>query len=227
MNLIFFTHQESISEFFFKEFRKFDDFDKLVCVTNMKDFLSAARELQDFAVIVGQLRTRGFIECEKALALEGIVAKRRVLFAPIITDEFLQWAGANNFDAVLNPVDDIYAIGPRVHEAMFPKPGQQPFPATLASGKIPYQDLLDQSLVRLISVGLTNDEIAQRLNFSVQTIRNRVSRILAASGARNRTHLAAMYLIPFTANFQAESSDDISIEREVKIETSRHDSPPP
>ena len=42
--------------------------------------------------------------------------------------------------------------------------------------------------------GLTDPEIAEKLHYAVQSIRNRVSRLLAESGARNRTHLVALFL---------------------------------
>lgn len=51
----------------------------------------------------------------------------------------------------------------------------------------------DRKILLLISQGKFDREISQELFLSLQTIRNRVSRILADSGARNRTHLAVMF----------------------------------
>ena len=55
-------------------------------------------------------------------------------------------------------------------------------------------DAADREIVRLVAAGFTDREIAEIVNYSHQTIRNRVSRILCDTGARNRTHLACMYL---------------------------------
>ena len=71
---------------------------------------------------------------------------------------------------------------------------------------IPVVDDTDRSIIQLIASGFTDREIADTVFLSHQTIRNRVSRILTDSGARNRTHLASLYLglvyegrVPFTS----------------------------
>lgn len=50
----------------------------------------------------------------------------------------------------------------------------------------------DKEIAELVSKGMTDKEIAAALNFSVQTIKNHVSRILTLVGAANRTQLAVM-----------------------------------
>jgi DNA-binding NarL/FixJ family response regulator len=55
-------------------------------------------------------------------------------------------------------------------------------------------DETDRKILLLISQGKFDKEISQELFLSVQTIRNRVSRILTESGARNRTHLAMLLM---------------------------------
>lgn len=55
-------------------------------------------------------------------------------------------------------------------------------------------DAVDREIVRLVASGFTDKEISDVVNYSHQTIRNRISRILGDTGARNRTHLACMYL---------------------------------
>lgn len=54
-------------------------------------------------------------------------------------------------------------------------------------------DETDRQIVALIAQGKFDKEIADELFLSLQTIRNRVSRMLTGSGARNRTHLAMLY----------------------------------
>ena len=51
-------------------------------------------------------------------------------------------------------------------------------------------DQTDLQILGLIARGMPDSEIAASLSFSLQTIRNRVSALLAAVGARNRTELA-------------------------------------
>lgn len=54
-------------------------------------------------------------------------------------------------------------------------------------------DETDRKILLLISQGKFDKEISQELFLSLQTIRNRVSRMLSESGARNRTHLAILF----------------------------------
>jgi hypothetical protein len=64
---------------------------------------------------------------------------------------------------------------------------------------IPYRDSIDEDIVRLISYGFSNGEIAESISLSVQTVRNRISQLLVLSGARNRTQLSTIYLLPFAS----------------------------
>lgn len=53
---------------------------------------------------------------------------------------------------------------------------------------------VDRHIIELVADGLADKEIARLVYLSHQTVRNRISRILAVSGARNRTHLAAAFI---------------------------------
>jgi two-component system response regulator DevR len=53
-------------------------------------------------------------------------------------------------------------------------------------------DATDRSIVDLIAEGLSDKEISQKIHLSPQTVRNRVSRILAVLGKANRTQVAVM-----------------------------------
>ena len=55
-------------------------------------------------------------------------------------------------------------------------------------------DATDRKILQRISQGKFDKEISHELFLSLQTIRNRVSRMLTETGARNRTHLAVMFL---------------------------------
>ncbi len=52
----------------------------------------------------------------------------------------------------------------------------------------------DREIVEMIAAGYADRDIADAVCLNHQTVRNHVSRILCESGARNRTHLAAIYL---------------------------------
>jgi DNA-binding CsgD family transcriptional regulator len=70
----------------------------------------------------------------------------------------------------------------------------QPRPARPASLAIWVGNETDREIVEMIAAGYSDREIAAAVCLNHQTVRNHVSRILCESGARNRTHLAAIYL---------------------------------
>jgi hypothetical protein len=53
-------------------------------------------------------------------------------------------------------------------------------------------DPTDRIIVDLIAEGLSDKEISQRVHLNAQTVRNRISRILATLGKTNRTQVAVM-----------------------------------
>lgn len=55
-------------------------------------------------------------------------------------------------------------------------------------------DEIDRAILSLIAAGMTDRQIADRVFLSPQTVRNRVSRLLAATGLMNRTQLAVTFL---------------------------------
>jgi len=55
------------------------------------------------------------------------------------------------------------------------------------------RDEMDAQIVSLIIQGFGNEDIAKQTFIAVQTVRNRISRLLAAAGAKNRTQLAVMF----------------------------------
>ena len=80
-------------------------------------------------------------------------------------------------------------------------------------------DKTDQRILGLIAEGKFDKEIADEVFLSVQTIRNRISRILTETGTRNRTHLAMM----FTSGIQhvQESNAGIDTDNLAMDDTNR------
>lgn len=55
-------------------------------------------------------------------------------------------------------------------------------------------DTTDRKIIRLLVNGKSNREIAETLNFSEGTIKNRISRILSVTGQKDRTQIAVFAL---------------------------------
>ena len=51
------------------------------------------------------------------------------------------------------------------------------------------RDETDETILSLLTVGWTNKQIADQVCLSVQTVKNRLSRMMKQSGATNRTEL--------------------------------------
>ena len=57
-----------------------------------------------------------------------------------------------------------------------------------------FHDDIDRVIVERIIDGDSDTEIAEKIHYAVQSVRNRVSRLLKETGARNRTHLAVLFV---------------------------------
>lgn len=77
--------------------------------------------------------------------------------------------------------------------------------------KILIHDDFDREIIEMIAAGYGDRDIAEAVFLSHQTVRNRVSRILNENGARNRTHLACMYLKLMNDGRQPFESDVRSV----------------
>lgn len=205
MKVIVFGHLRRPGEWMIEQINLHTPLDGVAVATSGYEYLEAAREHKEFALVIGQYKLHEYLDVEQILASENIYPHRRVICAPVVTTQFLEWASSQFFDGVIDPIAHPPSFGEEVFKAvMAPKGNSRStvrFPLTSPySGLIKYRDEVDEDIVRLITAGLSNNEIAEHVFLSVQTVRNRISRMLEASGARNRTHLAAMYLIPYTSN---------------------------
>jgi DNA-binding NarL/FixJ family response regulator len=55
-------------------------------------------------------------------------------------------------------------------------------------------DAVDRAIIRMIAEGKANKEIADSIHYAEGTVKNRISRMLAASGCRDRTHIVMFAL---------------------------------
>ena len=196
MHIIVFTQYESIASWFSNQLQLIDDLESTTYVTTTDEYVNIARTLPSYSILISQLRTREYLDGERILSAEGIAPHRRVLHAQILTNHFVTWALNQGFDTIVNTVQHRGKVAQVLRDAFTSSESTVDATQPLPSGVITYRDMFDELIVNFISIGYSNAEIADRLNFSLQTIRNRISRLLEESGAHNRAHLAAMYLIP-------------------------------
>jgi two-component system response regulator DevR len=134
-----------------------------------------------------------------------------VLLTSFLDDELLVEGYSSGADAIIlkgsptrdltEAIRDVHA-GLRMIDATAARAASQRLQQTNPA-RIGLLEGSDKEIAELIAKGMTDKEIAAALNFSVQTIKNHVSRILTVVGAANRTQLAVMVAtsnIPPTGN---------------------------
>lgn len=191
-----------------------------VPVTTAEEYKLLARELTDFALIIGQYKLADYQPAEAALAQEGIFPERRIVCAASVSAMLLQWASDQFYDGVIDLANYRKTFAPDAVALLTAEKGNGSasvgFPlTTTVPFMIPYRDSIDEDIVRLISYGFSNVEIAASTRLSVQTVRNRISQLLTASGARNRTQLSTIYLLQFTTFNEGESHPRLTLGSEV------------
>lgn len=198
-------------------------FEEVIPVTDAEGYKELARQLTDFALIVGQYKLTDYQPAESALAQEGIFPERRIVCAASVSALLLQWASDQFYDGVIDLVNyrktfmnDAVALLNAEKGHGYASVG---FPLTTTLPlMIPYRDRIDEDIVRMISYGFSNVEIAASTRLSVQTVRNRISQLLLASGARNRTQLSTIYLLQYTTFNEGESHPRLTLGSEVPNE---------
>ena len=195
-----------------------------VGVNSAQEFLDAARELVDFSVVIGHYKLLDYKNCEAELAQENIFPHRRIIASAAMSTQLLEWASEQFYDGVIDLTDFRNTFAVEVAELLSVEKGHGhasvSFPLTTnVPAYIPYRDDIDVSIVRMISYGFSNQEIAENIFLSVQTVRNRISRLLEGSGARNRTHLCTMFLLPYTSYQNGEVLPILTLEKDPAVET--------
>ncbi|MSZ31504.1 MAG: hypothetical protein F2630_04720 [Actinobacteria bacterium] len=208
MKVIVFGQFQKACEWMAGEIKLQPGFEEVIPVTDAESYKEWARQMKDFALIVGQFKLADYQPAEAALAQEDIFPERRIVCAASVNALLLQWASEQFYDGVIDLVNyrktfmnDAVALLNAEKGHGYASVG---FPLTTTLPlMIPYRDSIDEDIVRMISYGFSNGEIAESIHLSVQTVRNRISQLLVLSGARNRTQLSTIYLLPF-ASFTAD-----------------------
>lgn len=127
---------------------------------------------------------------------------RRIVLAPSVPNSLVIQTAQAGLDDVIDmsvPPDVLLAslkdsLGGRRNIMSHPIWRSIESPRDVHTIASPYRDAIDREIVSMISAGLTDEEISHGVYLSCQTVRNRISRMLERSGARNRTHLASIHI---------------------------------
>lgn len=123
-----------------------------------------------------------------------------VLLTSFMDDELLVEAYTSNADAIVlkgSPTSELVEAIRDAHAGIRRIDGVAAREASRRLAQTSHHKLLlldhvDREIAQLIAQGMTDREIASSVHFGLQTIKNRVSKILQTVGASNRTQLAVM-----------------------------------
>lgn len=138
---------------------------------------------------------------KRSLVIGGCPAARCVLGSPGVSDALKIRAARRGFvdivdieqpaDLVIDHLWEIFDGGSRLAEdrlwSIVPR-----LSPTFDAIEAP-SDTLDREIAELLSIGLSDREIAEGVHLSLQAVRNRVSAMLERSGCVNRTQLGWLY----------------------------------
>lgn len=152
--------------------------------------------------ISGALQACDFLEVYTSIYWRKPPTLKKVCLAAFTSEATLDWALQLGFDDLVDGaqaheetrqqlIDLVNGTrNPNTSNCLVEPPTDE----NAHSLKVHLHDHIDREIVRLIARGYADREISHCIFLSAQTVRNRVSRLLERSGARNRTHLAVLYV---------------------------------
>ncbi|MEY2975832.1 MAG: hypothetical protein RIR49_2252 [Actinomycetota bacterium] len=150
--------------------------------------------------IVGMKQCCEFLDVYNSIYWRHPPALKKMCLGSFVNDATIDWALQLGYDDVIDATDtrdeirrqvrDLHEGRRQVTDLSGPEADLDD-PHTLS---VQLNDIIDREIVRLISRGYADREIAEWVYLSPQTVRNRVSRLLERSGARNRTQLAVLFV---------------------------------
>lgn len=150
--------------------------------------------------IIGMKQCCEFLDVYNSIYWRKPPDVKKMCLGSFVNEATVDWALQLGFDDVIDstdPRDDIRRQIRDLHEGrrlVTDLSGPDADTDDLHTLSVQLNDVIDREIVRLISRGYADREIAQWVFLSPQTVRNRVSRLLERSGARNRTQLAVLFV---------------------------------
>jgi NarL family two-component system response regulator LiaR len=132
---------------------------------------------------------------------KSVSVPKIVFLTSLIDDGLIKESLAQGIDAVVDarlPVHEIIGKISFVCSSQKKATGVQAFQhwklkeTSVELGEV-CRDEVDAQIIALIIRGFSNDEIAEEVFIALQTVRNRISRLLSAAGVKNRTQLAILF----------------------------------
>jgi NarL family two-component system response regulator LiaR len=195
-------HLEIVAEGLSSLLRTYGSFSNVVSATTIGEIVESLEDGVDLIVLGAPgLMMFEFASNEAFQRCKSVSEPKIVFLTSLIDDGLVKESISQGIDAVVDarlPVQEIISKISLVCSSGKKATGVQAFQhwklkeTSVELGEI-CRDEADTQIVALIIRGFSNDEIAEEIFIALQTVRNRISRLLSAAGVKNRTQLAILF----------------------------------
>jgi NarL family two-component system response regulator LiaR len=177
-------------------------FSNVASATTIGEIVESLEDGVDLIVLgVPGLLMFEFASNEAFQRCKSVSVPKIVFLTSLLDDGLIKESLAQGIDAVIDarlPVHEIIGKISLVCSSAREATGVQAFQhwklkeTSVALSDI-CRDETDMKIITLITRGFSNDEISEEIFIALQTVRNRISRLLSAAGVKNRTQLAILF----------------------------------
>ena len=169
----------------------YPDINVVTSCTTPDELVTAVINHAPHLVVIGTQWVENWPLAHQQLLSKGIVLPHIAVVGSGATNEALRTDAENDFiyiddTSLVSIVDVVRQIRHAARETVGTSP-----PSVSAVGISPLcHDDIDRQILQLLVTGASNQMIADEIYLSVQTVKNRLSRMMKATGTTNRTELA-------------------------------------
>ena len=195
-------HLENVAQGLSSLLRADGSFSNVVSATTIGEIVESLEDGVDLIVLGAPgLMMFEFASNEAFQRCKSVSEPKIVLLTSLIDDGLVKESLSQGIDAVVDarlPVQQIINEISLVCSSGKKATGVQAFQhwklkETSAALSDICRDETDMQIIALITRGFSNDEISEEIFIALQTVRNRISRLLSAAAVKNRTQLAIMF----------------------------------
>lgn len=168
----------------------------IAIATEADELVSLVNDGEVDVVFVGSRAVDTFVTARESFTFEARSKVRFALATSHQNNEVLRLAADSGFDGVVDMHQDRVAIHQQLRNLMLMSGEWSILPTTPTPEQLFFasRDATDRLIVERVVLGMTDKQIADDVHLAPQTVRNRLSKMMADAGVNNRTHLATYWL---------------------------------
>lgn len=168
-----------------------DDLDVVGKCTSVAEVVTSIRRHSPHLVLISSRWLSSVDEVKSSLSVVGIGGPMWAIVSPNVDyDTSLRASDRGVHVLVDNSVTSFDDLIFRIRSLVWNTPVVNQHQDCAETTRVVAHDDTDRKILALLSTGATNSEIAAEVYLSVQTVKNRLSRMMKEAGTTNRTELA-------------------------------------